>query len=611
MSDNSIFVISNGSVDSYPNNTLTNFKNKLPKILEFTPEQKYEVSVEGIGFSCQFRNIHLPKKDFPSFLISNCYHKEFTTCKDFAYCPIDVHLDNTGGLTYRAALGVPSQLNVKCKLWEYRFLDKLYEQTDVVKFLKEVNEACNVDIIYEDDKISFSRKGFGATNYWLMLHPTMLESFNIVLEYVKSGLETKNAKYFNNITRDSSGTTETSILTRDYLYKGSEKYLAFHITQDVPLKGQKSKLSEIIYPSLVKVVSKNIQPQILNSSFSNDLIVFCPDFSKGYTYFFHEFVGNQFLPLSNSILSTIDIKLCDQNNDEMQLLPGHATIIKLKLKPMENNNNFHLRLTSEKTSRFPDNTNSAFDICLPSKLKLNRNWRVNLTTINFPNTFSTFLATTDRSIYVHTASSRYEINIPNLLYTEDTLIACLKEKLSSKNIANVERDSESKKLHFTFMEPGLFVFPHTLAKMLGFQVDSEKRKQIYIVSSIEEENSFVTFNPEKMTKHKLDANNECLVKCENYMNLDYLKPNYIILYASFISPSIVGSKYSQILRVVPIKPKLQEYVLHEFKHKEYFELQNTELSELRLELRSHDGEFINFANEKDVILNVEFAELKS
>ena len=68
-----IFLISNGSPDIYPDNKLTNFKNKLPTIFEFPENENWCMAVESIGFSTNFRNIDLPKNlDTPSFILSDC-----------------------------------------------------------------------------------------------------------------------------------------------------------------------------------------------------------------------------------------------------------------------------------------------------------------------------------------------------------------------------------------------------------------------------------------------------------------------------------------------------------------------------------------------------------
>ena len=101
---------------------------------------------------------------------------------------------------------------------------------------------------------------------------------------------------------------------------------------------------------------------------------------------------------------------------------------------------------------------------------------------------------------------------------------------------------------------------------------------------------------------------------ENYIlqfnlpiNLDALQPNYMIAYTNFIESSIIGGIYSRILRVIPVSSKETGYVISDFKHKEFIALQNTEISEIEIVLRAHDGEYVYFGTNENLILNLEFS----
>ena len=70
----------------------------------------------------------------------------------------------------------------------------------------------------------------------------------------------------------------------------------------------------------------------------------------------------------------------------------------------------------------------------------------------------------------------------------------------------------------------------------------------------------------------------------------------------------MGGSQSNILKIVPIKSSTDDnYIISDFKNKEYYELQNTEVTSIEINLRSHDGQLINFANYQDTILNLEFS----
>ena len=110
---------------------------------------------------------------------------------------------------------------------------------------------------------------------------------------------------------------------------------------------------------------------------------------------------------------------------------------------------------------------------------------------------------------------------------------------------------------------------------------------------------------------RLDKNED---GTENYIlqfnlpiNLDALQPNYMIDYTNFIESSIIGGIYSKILRVIPVSNQEKGYIISDFKHKEFIALQNTEISEIEIVLRSHDGEYVYFGTNEDLILNLEFS----
>ena len=91
------------------------------------------------------------------------------------------------------------------------------------------------------------------------------------------------------------------------------------------------------------------------------------------------------------------------------------------------------------------------------------------------------------------------------------------------------------------------------------------------------------------------------------LDINFLRPDYMIAYTNIVSPSIIGGLYSKILRVIPIKNSGEaDYVVSEFHHKEYLELQNTEINEIEIELRAHDGSLVDFGLDQNVILNLEF-----
>ena len=92
------------------------------------------------------------------------------------------------------------------------------------------------------------------------------------------------------------------------------------------------------------------------------------------------------------------------------------------------------------------------------------------------------------------------------------------------------------------------------------------------------------------------------------INLTLLQPHIIIAYSNIVKPTIFAGEYLNVLRVLST-PKDNSFVIQEFKNKHFIELLNTQISEIEIYLRTQDGELIEFAGDKDVIVNLEFSNV--
>jgi len=66
--EDSIFILSNGSMELYPDNSLSSFQNNLPRIFTLDKNSKFEVAIQKIGFSTDFRLIKRENNEV-SFII--------------------------------------------------------------------------------------------------------------------------------------------------------------------------------------------------------------------------------------------------------------------------------------------------------------------------------------------------------------------------------------------------------------------------------------------------------------------------------------------------------------------------------------------------------------
>jgi hypothetical protein len=637
MENKSVFIISNGSHQFYPKNSLTHFKNKLP--IEIELNDNYEIAVESLGFSRTFKQISIPENDFPSFFISK------SELPSYIISPPNEKIELrksrieklTQELDYLSKKESSDGLLHKTNdTFPYYFKDnEIYNSVKLSDYFSKVNIKTGSNIKYQEDKISFSipevvgrvgrdenialsilergKRDEKITNsYWLVCHKSFVRSFNIipyniyVVKYSDHDFKTlklpDGCQIIHKDLEKDEITFKIWLFTTKVYYKG-EEYWAIHIQSSLHQLNC-SDIKSKLFPDLIKLKCGNIEQQILNNSFSKDLVVFCPDFSKEENFFYHEFDSLQYVPLSNTILKDIEISICDENNSYLQLAPGTPSIVKLLFRKMDvNKKSFNARVSSASNSKFPNNTSASFKVKLPKVENLDRKWKVALTSISHPNNFNTFLCDEDsRSLQIIMKNDNEILEKHKLTLKEDydsseELFNELQTFFSSKNIGEV-KESENR-ICFHFPRNCVLTIGNYLLRILGFTY----------VDSMSTFKKYTRFQVQVYTSHDFIKNEDGkLLFCfQEKIILNLLDPKYICLYANFISPTILGGEYHKILRIIPIREKKSGYIISEFKHREFHELQNTEINELEIQLRAHDGELINFKSKQNIILNLLFS----
>ena len=591
MLNKSFYLISNSNVDSFPNNTLTKFSNKFPEELNLSKNKKCEIALEALGFSCNFRNIELPPNSLPSIIIT-----------DSTVNKLDVN--QTKYLPQSGLWDIPiPKFQYDTQLdggnwYFYRFQEKYYNEQDINDKLKTISDESNIDMHITNEKELFIGNKGGSGSFWILLHPTIMKSLRFwPSKFLEHSIHDNTEIY---VAYAMFGLAKT-VMRKTYY--GNEMYYLFNVENNY-LMGQKMKKKPL--PHLIKVKCNQIQPQVLNSVYSKDLTVFCPDLKANQkTYFFKEFKTKQYLQLENTVFSQFDIQLHDETDNQLQLLPGAATILKVHIREMENENSFAFRLTSNKNTNYPSNKNNKFKVKLAKTYTFNRSWKAALVSINHPNEYSTFLeneATRKVIIqlkdYDFRGDKTYSTVLDNIVYTKETLIDTIDDWFRMKDVGAI--DIHNGKVRVTMKKELNLKISTYLAQILGYDKRYDPSKPFVSIM-------FMVYPADRKQLEK-DENGFFVIRFLNPIDIDLLKPNYIIVYTNFISSTIIGGTYSKILRVLPIQESDKTYALSESHNKEFCELENTELSEIEIELRSHDGELINFCSDKEVILNIEFTK---
>jgi hypothetical protein len=583
MDYNSLYLISNGSTDFYPENRLTSFTNHLPVTLDFPENVRWEVGVESFGISCNFDSNTRIQKTSPVIMIKKNQG------------PLNKHPVGFG-------------FDTASENWTKLMLSDNIIDTQVLSAISNQVLTTGLKLTFDANKLIFSLSDEAAgknESYWLCLEESFCSFFSLTGNVLAIREPRKSNELFGYNPYAKVSMVEINYKVhkrREAEYEG-KKYFVFLISAspDTSLSSEVFSMDRG-YPKVVKIVCNVIEPQIFNGAYSKDLIIFSPDFRSTDDYFYKEIECIDYIPIQNNKISDISIQLLDENNKFLNLLTGHATLLKLVFRKMPlDKKSFNLRLSSAPTALFPDNTNYHFKVQLPHPIALDEGeWKVCLNSINHPSKFSTMLHEEQERIVIfkREGGSKYQNLFKQYLaYNDQTLISEFNFFLEENRIGSFKKTSDNQKL-LSIEAPGKMLISRHLAIMLGYK---------------EEFSGHLTISSKKKkddtTEATWDASHEKpkLVAFSQGINVDYLKPNYIMLYSDIVKSSIIAGDFAKILKIVPLKATDLNYVIQEFKSKEFVELDRTQLETIEVQLRSHDGSYLNFLTDQDVLINLEIS----
>jgi len=329
--------------------------------------------------------------------------------------------------------------------------------------------------------------------------------------------------------------------------------------------------------------------------------------------------------LQNSILNNLSFLLTDEEDNQLDLHSGTATIIQLKFRKMPLfEETLNVRITSDKTDLYSDNKTNSFKVRLPYPLNLTKEWKVALTNINYPTYFSTFPKEEDLRTILYegsgtghdwTTKSERNLTFPaNIIYSATEIVAMLNNQLKTMNMGFVEYRLDSLTITFNKLYTHERIFINNdILNMLGY--DGHKDDGLvtkFLLGEEDQDEMCIKYYKVPTTQVDEQGNNVPIILKRNVLtfnkpiNTRYFHPQYFMIYANFIGSTIIGDSYQKILKIFPVSYHTSDHIIKEFKTKDYCDLQNTEVKDIEIEIRGHDGKLINFINISNIIMNLEF-----
>ena len=140
-------------------------------------------------------------------------------------------------------------------------------------------------------------------------------------------------------------------------------------------------------PKILQIKCDNIKSYPFNSSFTKTIGVVNLKENNTNSSFHHTFKGNQFYPVESKLNETWEILITDENNSRLKLYEGIPTILEISAIEDKMENELNVTCNSEISEFHPKNCPTSFTTVLNSPIKIDREWKVALSSITFKNNF--------------------------------------------------------------------------------------------------------------------------------------------------------------------------------------------------------------------------------
>ncbi len=621
----SAYILSNGSGDYYPDNTLSAFSVKFPFSLELptSRNEKWLIALNSIGLSSKFESEYLRYNNDPLILQmvnltdeSHCYKETSGISRRGCQTRILEHNKHIFELFNKCYYG--DEKMKKCNSPEIKnflvdwavknlhtssnfkggdsdpsatihqliyYYHSLADVGDLNLLLRNLKESQLV--IDEISKTKFQITSKYDVERLFFIRTDLVDRCQVSQQFEVpiSGQPNKPPILFPSAVSARN-------LNNSTIHIGVHNYKMFVLnheftTLNLEFKGFMGGYLAI--PNVIKIKCDSIRYQVFNNSYSNDLEVMKPVFEENDMHYFHEFEKPIFIPLLTSTLSDLKFELTDEYNERLHLTAGLPTVLSVTLKKMSSTyKSFNVRLTPTNDSL--DNTSSKFVTVLPNTFTFTNKWRVGLKDVVFPNHFKNLPSNENEIVIIKLEpdltvihNERHKIHIPNIRGSLREFINYLNLKIRSVDAIILETDSTTNKVIIKPKTCCHISISKHLAQLLGFlPMIGESTTANYW------KHTFTAFSSDVMKQSDF------------FVNMELFRPAYLLVYLDFIEQTLVSGKYTNILKFVPVKKEKKEIECQtlEFRTVEFRKLAKLRLSEITAEIRDPSGKLIQFDNNK-------------
>ena len=549
MAQQTVYALSNSSMETYPNNTRSKFSNKLSKEIRVT-DSNHKTLLMSLD-SITFENSILQCKS--------------DNRPDLIYIP-----SNTISFT------LPDIIFNTLKDWiEYLRL-KL-----VGKLLNDISwkdEVCT--IITNDAKTLISPRLF---------------------HFLGFKHKVKTLSRFLGFKARPTDKIPKQITLPEEMY---ENKLYYRISEYAYIRSESKMNINIYTPKMIKVLSSNIEPYLSGGRFQNVLAAI-PVTETNNTTMFTPSIP-KFFKVNSSTLTTISVEMVDQDDIPIHFAAGPPNILKMNLKEIDSPyQNFFIHASNvDSIDIFADNTPSSFKSKLPKEINLTSRWNVAISNI--------FIPPKIHNIFSSMCEMEIEVPILDKPIDNDDHSPLQRVK-STTHLPSCHCESTSslvKLLNISLHGSTLQFYIRSDGKLYVSGKKEEKfhrgqNEKSYLLRMSKKLAGLLGTTHESLTNDNSDtvdflllyspSEKRFMYEFDNTPNLNFAIPPWVFLYCSAVSPTIVGHISIPLLKIIPIEHRyLHTGHFYDFQALEFFPAQTSCIQMLQFDLIFHDGKHIQF-----------------
>ena len=315
-------------------------------------------------------------------------------------------------------------------------------------------------------------------------------------------------------------------------------------------------------------------------------------------FWVHNFKTLDWIPLNPDCAHLISFKLLDEKGRKVRLSPGYPTYIILKIRSypplfstksiMNPTSRFSIHISSNPTSKYPDNKPHHFFVDLPKTLQFEHDpWEVALTHICYPSKMCR-LPSLNLKLIVNdsNAGSFKHMTLPPSVNTCEAIIENFIAFI--EEVAEVKRDLwDTGMIQIDFKKEGILTLGSSLAYILG-HTDSN-----------------LDINNDLIIDNRLGQQPKFAFKTRP--KIVQLYPASLFLYSKHLCHySLVGGRQLPILSVINHQSQIDKDNLYhnnemEIINPNFIRVAHNYIQTLEFFLYSHDDNLIQFTNSDGVI----------